>query len=254
MDTHAKHSQGSRHPALARLSQSRAYGAAPHVPRTSRDDAGPPHTSIMAAMRRAMTWAMGFLLMVVAGAAMASRPGAPSSVYQPPVVALSDVDFDAVVGAPGTRWLVEFYADWCGHCAHLAPTVQALADRLQSGDRGDDGDGDATVPRGWRVAVVDVDRSPGLAVRFQVAAIPRVFTIDDGAHVRALPLAQHGSDLANALASGAWQTEPASDAGWLHPLSAPYVPAARRGPPWSRWLALHSAHGGAGTCMLGHGR
>ena len=57
--------------------------------------------------------------------------------------------------------LVDFYADWCGPCQRLAPTLEALAKENP----------------GAKVVKVDVDRSPELAMRYGISAIPslRVF-------------------------------------------------------------------------------
>lgn len=44
------------------------------------------------------------------------------------VVQLSQANFTAYFAAlqPGTPTIVEFYASWCPHCRHFAPTYAAL--------------------------------------------------------------------------------------------------------------------------------
>lgn len=59
--------------------------------------------------------------------------------------------------------LVDFYADWCGPCKILEPTVEAIAAET-----------DATV------AKVDVDIFQSLAGEYEVQGIPTLFLFVDG--------------------------------------------------------------------------
>ena len=61
--------------------------------------------------------------------------------------------------------LVDFYADWCGPCRMLAPTVEELAAEAN----------------GYRVAKLNVDEAPEIAERFGVMSIPTVIVIKNGA-------------------------------------------------------------------------
>lgn len=78
-------------------------------------------------------------------------------------IAIRDVEhFDAIV-ADHHIVLVDCYADWCGPCRMLEPTVEALA-----------AESPATV------AKVDVDRLPHLAQRFGVRGVPTIVFYVDG--------------------------------------------------------------------------
>ncbi|MFB6084162.1 MAG: thioredoxin [Halorientalis sp.] len=59
--------------------------------------------------------------------------------------------------------LVDFYADWCGPCKMLEPTVETIAAET-----------DATV------AKVDVDQHQSLAQQFNVQGVPTLLLFADG--------------------------------------------------------------------------
>lgn len=61
--------------------------------------------------------------------------------------------------------LVDFWAEWCGPCRRLAPTVDQLAS---------DFDGRATVGK------LDVDANPNIAARFQIRGIPTLLIFKNG--------------------------------------------------------------------------
>ena len=61
--------------------------------------------------------------------------------------------------------LVDFYAQWCGPCQMMQPVLEDLASRLDSVAR---------------VAKVDTDKSPRLASRYQVEALPTLILFHKG--------------------------------------------------------------------------
>ena len=77
---------------------------------------------------------------------------------------LNGSNFDAEIKG-SEPILVDFYADWCGPCRMLAPTVEELAAEAN----------------GFRVAKLNVDEAPEIAERFGVMSIPTVIVIKNGA-------------------------------------------------------------------------
>jgi thioredoxin 1 len=61
--------------------------------------------------------------------------------------------------------LVDFWAEWCGPCRRLAPTVDALATQF---------DGRATV------AKLNVDENPTIPERYAVRGIPTLLLFKEG--------------------------------------------------------------------------
>ncbi|HJH32171.1 MAG TPA: thioredoxin [Methanosarcinaceae archaeon] len=83
---------------------------------------------------------------------------------------VTDSDFDAIVnGYPLV--LVDFWAEWCGPCHMVAPTVEALA-KEHSGK--------------LVCAKVDVDRNPETATNFDTLSIPTLILFKDGVEVERL--------------------------------------------------------------------
>lgn len=80
---------------------------------------------------------------------------------------LKTAEFDAVVEAAPLA-MVDFWADWCGPCKMITPTVEALAE--QYGDR---------VVTGK----VNVDEEPELARRFGIMSIPTVVFLKNGKEI-----------------------------------------------------------------------
>lgn len=65
--------------------------------------------------------------------------------------------------------LVDFYADWCGPCRSLAPTINKLADTFK---------GEV------KVIKINVDDFPELAGTYKASSIPNVVILKDGVEVK----------------------------------------------------------------------
>ncbi|MGH7279198.1 MAG: thioredoxin [Candidatus Rokuibacteriota bacterium] len=80
-------------------------------------------------------------------------------------MSVGDADFETTVLGAATPALIDCWADWCGPCHMLAPTIDALA-RDYAG----------------RVLVgkLDVDANPVTAQRFGVQSIPTLLVFRNG--------------------------------------------------------------------------
>ena len=61
--------------------------------------------------------------------------------------------------------LVDFWADWCGPCHAMNPTLKSIA-------------------RDYKVCKVNTETNPGLAAKFEVSAIPLLLIFKGGRVVR----------------------------------------------------------------------
>ena len=74
--------------------------------------------------------------------------------------------------------LVDFYADWCGPCQMMEPTIEALAEET-----------DAAILK------VDVDQFQGLAGHHDVQGIPALLVYENGEQVERMVGVQTGDAL-----------------------------------------------------------
>ncbi len=80
------------------------------------------------------------------------------------VVKVNDDTFEQEVLKSNIPVLVDFYADWCGPCKMLSPTVDEVA------AENDD----------IKVVKVNVDESQNVAIKYQVMSIPTLVVIKNG--------------------------------------------------------------------------
>jgi thioredoxin 1 len=81
------------------------------------------------------------------------------------VQTFTDGNFEETVLQAGELVLVDFWAEWCGPCKRLAPTVDALAT---------DYTGKLTVGK------LNVDDNPNTAFKFQIRGIPALLLFKGG--------------------------------------------------------------------------
>lgn len=82
----------------------------------------------------------------------------------PFITVVDEKNFEAEVLKSDKLVLIDFYADWCGPCKALAPTLEKFAE-----DNKDK----------VKVVKVNVDDSPNLSAAFGIRSIPTLVTMKD---------------------------------------------------------------------------
>ena len=80
-------------------------------------------------------------------------------------VPVTDREFESAVLTSEVPVLVDFWAEWCGPCRILGPTVDALADDYAGR---------------VKVAKLNIDENPEAAARYGVRSIPTLMLFKDG--------------------------------------------------------------------------
>lgn len=101
------------------------------------------------------------------------------------ILTLSDATFDETIGSLETPVIVDFWAEWCGPCKMIAPTLEEIAEE-QNGK--------------LAVAKLNVDDNPDTARRFEVMSIPTLLVFKDGEPVKRLVGAKGKGQLMSDLA------------------------------------------------------
>jgi thioredoxin 1 len=101
------------------------------------------------------------------------------------ILNLSDATFDETIAGADTPVLVDFWAEWCGPCKMIAPTLAEIA----SEQRGK-----------LAIGKLNVDDNPDTARRFDVMSIPTLLVFKDGQQVKRLVGAKGKGQLLQDLA------------------------------------------------------
>jgi thioredoxin 1 len=101
------------------------------------------------------------------------------------ILTLSDATFDETVAGSDTPILVDFWAEWCGPCKMIAPTLAEIATE-QKGK--------------LAIGKLNVDDNPDTARRYDVMSIPTLLVFKDGQQVKRLVGAKGKGQLLQDLA------------------------------------------------------
>lgn len=77
----------------------------------------------------------------------------------------TDTGWDSEVLKSDVPVLVDFWAEWCGPCRMMGPTVDAVAD---------------TYAGKVKVGKLNVDENPGSAMRYNIRGIPTILLFKGG--------------------------------------------------------------------------
>src|SRR5205814_9588843 len=81
------------------------------------------------------------------------------------VIHLNNGEFETQVLKSDVPVLVDFYADWCGPCHAIAPTIEALSNVFHGK---------------VKFVKVDVDANQGVASRYEFMSIPTMMLFEKG--------------------------------------------------------------------------
>ena len=84
------------------------------------------------------------------------------------VMVVNDDNFESEVVQFSGVVLVDFFADWCGPCRYLAPTIEKLSEEYAADEK-------------VKFVKLNVDEARAAAVKYGIRAIPTIVVFKDGA-------------------------------------------------------------------------
>jgi len=81
------------------------------------------------------------------------------------VILVNETDFDSAVIRSEVPVFVDFYADWCGPCNMIAPTLEALSEEYEGK---------------VKFVKINVDNNQQLAMKYDIMSIPTGMLFENG--------------------------------------------------------------------------
>ena len=81
------------------------------------------------------------------------------------VILVTETDFDSAVLRSAVPVFVDFYADWCGPCNMIAPTIEALSEEYEGK---------------VKFVKINVDNNQQLAMKYDIMSIPTGMLFENG--------------------------------------------------------------------------
>ena len=78
---------------------------------------------------------------------------------------VNEENFDSVVMNSDKPVLVDFWAEWCGPCKMLTPTIETLAEEYKDTSS---------------IVKINVDDSPAIATKYGIRSIPSILLFNNG--------------------------------------------------------------------------
>ena len=107
------------------------------------------------------------------------------------VIQLNNGEFETEVLKSNVPVLVDFYADWCGPCHAIAPTIEALSNEFEGK---------------VKFVKVDVDSNQDVASSYEIMSIPTIMLFENGkiedSIVGAYPATVYKQHIERALSHG----------------------------------------------------
>ena len=100
------------------------------------------------------------------------------------VVEITDANFDTEVINSTLPVLVDFWAQWCGPCLMMAPTIEDLAQEYEGK---------------VKVGKLDTDSNHNTAVKFGISAIPTTILFRNGQAIKTIVGLSSKKDMKAAL-------------------------------------------------------
>ncbi len=98
---------------------------------------------------------------------------------------LNETNFAEEVLNSKTPVLVDFWAEWCGPCRMLAPTIDELAREYDQ--------------QKIKICKLNVDENPKLAAKYGIMAIPTVIIFKDGQPVEQITGVRNKKEYVNII-------------------------------------------------------